>query len=345
MATDDSVRGSWTASVLRVVGTAFVGLVVALVGSACSSEDEPGTPRKPLHVLRLGHFPNVTHVHGLVAHALAKRGEGFLEQRIGADIKVEYLVFNAGPAAMEALLAGSIDAAYVGPNPAINAHVRTGGKDVRVLAGATRGGSGLVVRKDAGIRTANDLRGRRIGTPQLGNTQDVACRAWLAAAGLRITQSGGDAFVVPTENADLLTLFRGGKLDAAWTIEPWLSRLELEADGELLVDDRDAITTVLVGSQTFLIKNGHVAARLVRAHYALTEWITSHPERAKVLVAEALEDLTKARISRDLVDRCWQRMRFDAAITSGDFLPFVKAAKAAGLMKETPDLLRLVHSR
>jgi len=114
----------------------------------------------------------------------------------------------------------------VGPNPALNAYARSRGEEIRVIAGAVNGGSALVVQPDGRLTKPADFRGKRIATPQLGNTQDVSARAWLVSGGLRITQTGGDAQVVPTANPDQLSLFQSKQLDAVWTVEPWVSRLE-----------------------------------------------------------------------------------------------------------------------
>ena len=129
-----------------------------------------------------------------------------------------------------------------------------------IVAGAVNGGSALVVQADAGLPKPADFRGKRIATPQFGNTQDVAARAWLVGGGLRITQTGGDAQVLPTANPDQLALFQRKQLDAVWTVEPWVSRLELEAGGKILVEEKDAITTVLVSSAKFLAENGATRA-------------------------------------------------------------------------------------
>src|SRR4029453_10026893 len=152
-------------------------------------------------------------------------------------IKIEWYVYNAGPSAMEAIFAKSIDVTYVGPNPAINAYVRSRAQEIRIVAGSVNGGSALVVPKGSPFKKAADFRGKKIATPQFGNTQDVAARAWLSAGGLKIAQAGGDAQVLPTANPDQLLLFRERQIDAVWTVEPWVSRLEIEADGEVLVDD------------------------------------------------------------------------------------------------------------
>src|ERR1700756_1445532 len=175
--------------------------------------------------IRVGHFPNVTHVQALVAHALSRQGKGWFEEQLGAGTKIEWFVYNAGPSATEAIFANSIDLTYIGPSPAINAYAKSRGEEVRVLSGAVNGGAALVVQPDGNFRAPNDFRGKRIATPQLGNTQDVACRAWLASGGLKITQLGGDARVLPTQNPDQISLFKQKKVDAVWTVEPWASRL------------------------------------------------------------------------------------------------------------------------
>src|SRR5438067_5998030 len=190
--------------------------------------------------IRVGHFPNVTHVQGLVGHALSRQGKGWFEERIGPGTKIEWFVYNAGPSATEAIFADSIDLTYVGPSPAINAYAKARGEDVRIIAGAVDGGAALVVQPGSGLSRAADFRGKKLGTPQLGNTQDVAARAWLAAGGLKVTLTGGDVQVIPTANPDQLGLFQSRDLDAVWTVEPWVSRLEMEANDKALVEERDA---------------------------------------------------------------------------------------------------------
>ncbi|HET9395061.1 MAG TPA: ABC transporter substrate-binding protein, partial [Nitrospiraceae bacterium] len=154
--------------------------------------------------IRVGHFPNVTHVQGLVAHHLSRTGRGWFEQRLGPDVKIEWYIYNAGPSAMEAILADSIHLTYVGPSPALNAYTKSNGEEIRIVAAAAAGGAALVVQADSGLKQPSDFRGKTIATPQLGNTQDIAARAWLGNGGLKITQTGGDAFIIPTPNPDQL---------------------------------------------------------------------------------------------------------------------------------------------
>ncbi|HUG11600.1 MAG TPA: ABC transporter substrate-binding protein, partial [Opitutaceae bacterium] len=238
--------------------------------------------------LRVGYFPNVTHAHGIIGSHSTREGRGWFEARLGPDIKVQWFAFNAGPSAMEAIFAGSIDAAYVGPNPALNAYIRSNGDEVRVLAGAVEGGAALVVQGDGRVTEPADFAGRRIGTPQLGNTQDVAARAWLKKQGFKITQTGGDVLVVPTANPDQLSLFQQGKLDGVWTVEPWVSRLLLEGGGKLFVEQDDAVTTLLVSSVSLLRERPELAGKLRETHVALTDWINTHPEEAREQVRAGL---------------------------------------------------------
>lgn len=314
-------------------------LLVSLGG--CGS----GTPADPAaeKTIRIGHFPNVTHAHGLVAHALSRQGKGIFEKHLGPGYRVEWYVYNAGPSAMESLMTGSLDATYVGPNPALNAYGKTKGSEVRVLAGATTGGSALVVRTAAGIETAAQLRGRRIATPQLGNTQDVSCRAWLQSQGFKVTMTGGDVAVVPTENPDQLSFFQNGTLDAAWTVEPWVSRLEMEGGGRILLEEKDALTTIFVGRAAFVAAEAATVDKLRAAHAELTQWITAHPAEAKALVRGELEALTKRPMKQELVDRCWPRMAFTDKVELAAFQSFVDKARATGLAGTSVDLGRLIH--
>lgn len=322
---------------MKVLPLLAFPLLAALAGG-CGG---PGSTPNPL-VLRIGHFPNVTHAHGLVAHHRSATGANWLEARLGDGVRVEWYVFNAGPSAMEAMRAGSLDATYVGPSPALNSYVKSKGDEVRVLAGATRGGSALVVAGAGPLRTAADFRGRRVATPQVGNTQDVACRTWLAAAGLRATIGGGDVRVDGVANPDQLTLLRRGEIDAAWTVEPWVSRLETEAGGRVLVEEPDAVTTVLVGSARLVRERPALARALVAAHRELTAWLRANPDAARAEVRAALEEETKAKLSDDVLRRAFGRMRFDDAISRADFDAFVRAAQGVGFLADAIPLDGLV---
>jgi NitT/TauT family transport system substrate-binding protein len=308
---------------------------VLLLSSAASSPAQT--------MLRVGHFPNVTHAQGLVAHALSRQGKGWFEQRLGSDVTSQWFVYNAGPSAMEAILAKSIDLTYVGPNPAINAYAKSRGEEVRIIAGAASGGSALVVQGDSTLKTAADFRSKKIATPQLGNTQDVAARSWLVAGGLRITQMGGDAQVVPTANPDQLLLFKQKQLDAVWTVEPWVSLLESEAGGKVLVEEPDVITTVLVARAEFLDARRDLARKFAAAHEELTDWIIKNPADAQRLVREELAAETRAKVSEELIARAWKRIVPTHELSREAMEKLVASAQAVGFLRGVPGLTRLIE--
>jgi NitT/TauT family transport system substrate-binding protein len=293
--------------------------------------------------IRVGHFPNVTHVQGLVAHHLTRTGKGWFEQRLGPDVKIEWYIYNAGPSAMEAVLADSIDLTYVGPSPALNAYTKSNGDEIRIVSAAAAGGAALVVQPESGLKEPAHFRGKTIATPQLGNTQDIACRAWLSNGGLKITQTGGDAFIIPTPNADQLALFKTKKLDAVWTVEPWVSRLERDAGGKVIVEQSKDSITVLVSGVKFLKTKRDLAAKFVRAHRELTEWIHSHPEEAKQMIRQELAAETKAEVSPDLIAQAWKRILLTNDASLDEYRHFVADAQRAGFIRSVPDLSRLIE--
>ena len=293
--------------------------------------------------IRVGHFPNITHVQGLVAQHLSRTGRGWFEQRLGADVKIEWYIYNAGPSAMEAILADSIDLTYVGPSPALNVYAKSNGEEARIIAGAAAGGAALVVQPDSGLQQPTDFRGKTIATPQLGNTQDIACRAWLANGGLKITQTGGEASVVPTPNPDQLTLFQQKKVDAVWTVEPWVSRLEREAGGKVLVEQSRESITVLVSSVKFVRTKRELAKKFAQAHRELTEWILAHPDETKQMVRQELAAETRAEVSADLIAHAWKRIVLTTDVSLDEYQHFISNAQRAGFMRTAPDLSRLIE--
>ena len=261
--------------------------------------------------VRVGHFPNVTH-----AQALIGRSNGWFEERVG--VGVEWKHFNAGPAAMEALLGGALDLTYVGPSPAINVYVRSQGKAIRIISGAAGGGALLIVRKGAGITKPEDFRGKKVAAPEIGNTQDVALRHWLKSYRLSPVSQGGDVEVLAVKNPDILSLFQRGSLDAAWVPEPWATRLLQEAGGEVFLDERTLwpdgqfTTVVLVARAEFLEQHRDVVERFVQAHLELTEWMVQHPDEAKVAVNQSLATLLTQPLSEAVLNSAWERITFTA---------------------------------
>jgi NitT/TauT family transport system substrate-binding protein len=292
-------------------------------------------------VLRVGHFPNITHAQALVAHNLSRQGKGWFEEKLGAGIKIEWFVYNAGPSAMEAIFARSIDLTYVGPGPALNAYTKSNGAEIRLIAGSANGGAALVVQPDQNLKAPADFRGKKIASPQLGNTQDISCRAWLLAGGLKITQLGGDAQVLPTQNPDQLALFQQKKVDAVWTVEPWVSRLERESGGKIVVDERDVATTVLISSAKFLSQQRELAKKFAEAHAALTDWMMKNPDEAQKLIKAELLAETRSEMAADLIAQSWKRIVFTAEVPRSSIESFMQNSLKTGFIKTAPDLSKL----
>ena len=293
-------------------------------------------------VLRVGYFPNVTHAQGVIGKTLTAQHKGWFEERLGPDVEIQWFAFNAGPSAMEAIFAGSVDLTYVGPNPSLNAYIRSKGEEIRVIAGSARGGAALLVRPGSGIEKPEDFRGKKLATPQLGNTQDVAARAWLQKQGFKITQMGGDVFVLPTANPDQLALFQQGKIDAVWTVEPWVSRIEREAGGKIFLEQKDVVTTLLVSSAKLLKDQPDLVKKFAQAHRELTDWVNAHPTEAQALVQRGLSDEVKREIKLELVVAAWQRLTFTSEITLNSIESLVTDARQLGFIRGEVDLKHFI---
>ncbi|MEU9720415.1 aliphatic sulfonate ABC transporter substrate-binding protein [Streptomyces sp. NPDC047976] len=287
--------------------------------------------------VRVGYFPNLTH-----ATALVGVREGLIQRELGGTA-LKTTTFNAGPAEIEALNAGSVDIGFIGPSPAVNGYVKSKGSNLRIISGSASGGVRLVVNPDK-IKTLDDLKGRRIATPQLGNTQDVAFLHWLAARGWKVDAAGGrgDVSVVRTNNTVTPDAYRSGAVDGAWVPEPTASKLVAEG-AVVLLDERDlwpggkfVITNVVV-SQKFLKEHRDVVEAVLRGTVRTNEWINADPERAKDSANAALKTLSGKELEPEVVDAAWPGI----LVTDDPLAATLKAqaehAVAAGLL-ERPDL-------
>lgn len=321
----------------RVMSYLLAG-AAALVLCACNRENPDSRE------IRMGCFPNVTHVQGLVARNMSRHGQGWFERYL-PGYTLQWHTFNAGPTAMEALFGKTADVTYVGPSPALNAYAVANGREIRLLAGAVNGGAALMVSPESGIRTAQDFRGRSIATPQLGNTQDVSCRAWLLKNGLTCTLEGsGDCRVAPTPNSMQLQLMKQGDIDACWTVEPWVTRLEIMAGAKILVQEPQVVTTVLAARTGWLKYHPEEAATLIRAHRELTQWILEHPDEARKHVIDELCELTQAAIEPEIVEKAWERLTLTMDIDIPGLEQFVKDAQQAGLLDRVPPLQGMIYT-
>ena len=325
----------------------LASLLLALLALA------PASPAADKTILRVGHFPNVTHAQALIARGFAREGTGWFEERLGTNVTVQWFAYNAGPSAMEAIFTKALDITYVGPNPAINAHLKARGNEIRIVAGACSGGAALVVKADGPIKTDADFKGHKLATPQLGNTQDVAARAWLKSKGHRVTLTGGDVLVVPAANPDQLALFRKGDIAAVWTVEPWVSRLILETGGKVYLDestlwpqtDGKYVTTQLVSSVAFLDKQPELLKKFIAAHVELTEWILAHPDEAKRRFNDELKAETTRPLPPATLDRAWSNLELTWDPISPSLIESANRAHAVGFLREKPDLSRIYDLR
>ena len=254
------------------------------------------------------------------------------------DTTLTTQTFNAGPAAVEALFGGALDATYIGPNPAINAFIRSNGDAVRIIAGATSGGASLVVRP--GISDIAQLRGKRIATPQTGGTQDIALRHLLSENGFEVDRAGaGDVTVLAQENPVTLAAFQAGEVDGAWVPEPWASRLVLEGGGSVLVDERDLwpggdfVTTHLIVRTEYLRDHPETVRRLVAASVESNRQIDADPARAKQVVNDALDKLTGKPLAPEVLDRAFAGIRSTDDPIASSLATSAEHAFGTGLVK------------
>ncbi|MFF4415874.1 ABC transporter substrate-binding protein [Streptosporangium sp. NPDC001559] len=301
----------------RGVVAALAVLALTTLAAACGSSGTTGTSGSggsssgggKLAEVRLGYFPNITHSTALVGVE-----KGFFAKHLGGT-KLTTTTFNAGPAAIEAVFSGAIDATYIGPNPAINAWAKSKGKAIKIIAGAASGGVFLVVKPE--INSVEDLKGKKIATPQLGNTQDVALRYWLQEKGLKTdTKGGGDVNIVPQENSQTLQTFATGDIDGAWVPEPFASRLIQESKGKVLIDERDLwpnkqfVITHLIVRQEFAAQHPDVVKQLLEGHVEANAAINADPADAAKTVNAALEKLSGKALKPEVIDSAFKNITF-----------------------------------
>ncbi len=281
---------------------AFMALM-ALAVVACGGS--PTSSSGPLPV-RLGYFPNLTH-----AVAIVGVERGTFQSDLGSKVKVEPKIFNAGPAEIEALFANEIDIGYVGPSPAINGYVKSHGQALRIIAGAASGGAEFIVRPEANIKSASDLNGKKLATPQLGGTQDVSLRYYLQQHGLKPADKGGTVQIVPTDNPNILTLFKQARIDGAWVPEPWATRLIVEGKGQLFVDERSLwpdgkfVTTEVIVRKAFLDQHPDVVNAFLKGHVDTIQYILSNPQDTKTIVNGEIKRLTGKGLPNAEIDQAY----------------------------------------
>ncbi|MFD8519175.1 aliphatic sulfonate ABC transporter substrate-binding protein [Streptomyces capillispiralis] len=290
-----------------------------------------------LDSVRIGYFGNLTHGTALVGNQ-----KGFFQKELGGT-EATYAVFNAGPSQIEALNSGSLDIGFIGPSPAVNGYTRAGGENLRIVGGAASGGVKLVVDPDE-VKSVADVEGKRIATPQLGNTQDVAFLHWAAKQGWKVDpQSGkGDVTVVRSDNKVTPDAFRSGSVDGAWVPEPTASKLVAEG-GKVLLDeaslwpDGKFVITNIVVRQEFLKEHPEAVEAVLKASVEANRWINAHPDEAKAAANERLATDTGKALPAEVLDPAWESIRFTDDPLAATLAVQADHAVEAGLL-ERPDL-------
>jgi NitT/TauT family transport system substrate-binding protein len=309
-------------------------LILAIVLAACGPS-AAGEGSQDGVALRLGFFPNVTH-----ATAIVGVERGIFADKLGSDVTLTTQTFNAGGDVVEAIFNGGLDASYIGPNPAINAWAQSQGEAIRIISGATSGGAFLVVSPD--ITSPEQLAGKKLGSPQLGNTQDVALRAWLLDQGFETDQEGGgDVSVLPQANADILTAFGSGALDGAWVPEPWATRMIEEGGGHVLVDERDLwpngqyVTTHLIVATAFLDAHPDVVKNLLEGQVAANQFIKDDPEASQKAVADAITEISGSDVDPAILATAWKNLEFTCDPIASSLTESAAHAEELGLLEPT----------
>ncbi len=310
-----------------------VVLLLAVVGVSCRNAGSRRTPEGTL-IVRLAYFPNVTHGVALVGSARKTFSDA-----LGNGVKIEEQIFNAGPAEIEALFGDQIDIGYIGPGPALNGFLKSKGKALKIVAGASSGGASLVVRADSGITNVKQLAGKKVASPQTGGTQDISLRHALQQAGLGATDKGGQVSLLPTANPDTLTLFVKRELDAAWVPEPWVARLVKEGNGKILIDERDQwpdrkfATTIVIVRTRFLESNSGLVSKFLGAHLDTVDWIQKNPDETLKIVGEQIKKLTKKAIPEDVLKDALSRTDFTHDPLRETVLTFADWSKQLGFQR------------
>jgi len=306
-------------------------IIISLLTISCSKSDQADNTK-----VRIGFFPNITH-----SQALIGKVGGQFQKSLGNN-EIEWKMFNAGPSEMEAMLAGELDIAYIGPGPAINGYVKSKG-DVKIIAGATNAGAILISRKDLKLSNLQELAGKKIAVPQFGNTQDLTLRYLLNQNGLKDTTKGGNVEIRQVENPDVKVLLEKGEIDAALVPEPWGSTLVKEIDANVVLDynqlwrNGNYSTAVVIARKDFIEKHPDIVEKFLTTHVELTEETLKNTDQTKQIVNDEINNLTKKSLSKDVLDAAFDRMTVTYDPEKESVIDFADLSVETGILKEKPD--------
>ncbi|HEX4796278.1 MAG TPA: ABC transporter substrate-binding protein [Humisphaera sp.] len=265
----------------------------------------PDPPHQPPAEVRIGYFANLTHAQAVLGVASGEFADAIKPSKLVPQ------VFNAGPSLIEAVLAGEIDIGYVGPGPALNAHQKTRGQGIRILSGAAANGVVIVARKGSGVKSMQDLAGKRVATPQTGNTQDIAARYFITHL-----PNGNAQDVRPVPNAEQSGLMKRDQIDAAWAPEPWGSRLVVETDATVIAEEKDLwpggefVLTLVITTPEFLERHPEVVEAVLRVHHKWTVRLQQDPQKYIPDLDAALFALNNKKLPKGVLAQSLKRVKF-----------------------------------
>ena len=327
---------------MKMIWAATVGAAAALSALAITLGTDDGAREE---MIRVAYFPNVGHAIPIVGVE-----KGFFAEHMG-NVGIQTRVFDSGPQAIESLFAGSVDVAYVGPGPAINGFLNSEDGNVRILAGAASGGASFVAHPDSGMESAADFANKRIAAPQIGNTQDVSLRHFLAENGLGPAERGGSVTVYNVSNPDIYTLFAKGDVDGAWVAEPWATILETELGGERLFREEslweggEFASVLLIGDVGYAERNGEALGNFVRAHHETADWIRSNPQETRAVFNSFLDSYLGQSLPGDVVDTALSNIVITADPKPDSVMSFAEKADELGYLgRNGYDLSGIFHT-
>jgi len=312
-----------------VIFAGIAGIVIfSVLGVSLNSSETTSDPK-----LRIAYFPNIGHAIPIVGME-----NGFFQNSLGDQIKIETRVFDSGPQAIESLFANSVDIAYVGPGPAINGFLNSQNNNVKILSGAASGGASFIVHPDSEINSASDFSGKKIAAPQIGNTQDVSLRNYLSENNLRPAEKGGSVIVYNISNPDIYTLFVKGDIDGAWVAEPWATILESELDGkrlfyeEELWPENEFASVLLIGNVNYIEKNKKAIQNFLSAHHETMIWINDNPKDTRIVFNNFLDSHLGQSLSDDVVDIALSNLKITDDPKSDSIFSFAEKADTLGYL-------------
>ncbi len=317
---------------MKIRSTVIVGMLAVSIISTAGIVYIFHEPT-PENKLRVAYFPNIGHAIPIIG--LEK---GIFENQIGQETKIESKLFDSGPQVIESLFAGSIDLAYVGPVPAINGFLKSENHNVKILSGAASGGVSFVVHPDSKINSASDFTEKRIAAPQIGNSQDVSLRNYLAENGLKPAEKGGSVVVLNIPNPDIYTLFTKGEIDAAWVSEPWASILVQELGGKRLFQEEELwpenkfASVVLIGREEFVKENSLIVQKWLESHQETIDWINENPQETRIIFNQFLKNIMGKPLSDSVVDESLSNLEITSDPIVDSIYTFAKRADSLGYL-------------